>query len=199
MLRAGENNIVVHLISQNGLPHFNPGKRYQLEVGEHIIPLSDTLQMAVGCTRPERPRSTYFVDCPTALYNAMIAPLRQFPFRGIVWYQGESNIDTPHRYADYLAALAASWRQQFKRKLPFVIVQLPSYLEPAMALETGWTQIQQEQYLASQNIPKSTLVPLMDTGDAYDIHPQDKHIVGHRVAQQIIRLAYNEHLTAGPM
>ncbi|MBR4129618.1 MAG: hypothetical protein IKU02_01700 [Bacteroidaceae bacterium] len=199
LLRAGENDIVVHLISQNGLPHFNPGKRYQLEVGEHIIPLADTLQMAVGCKRPERPRNTYFVDCPAALYNAMIAPLRQFPFRGIVWYQGESNIDTPHRYADYLAALAASWRQQFKRKLPFVIVQLPSYLEPAMALETGWTQIQQEQYLASQNIPKSTLVPLMDTGDAYDIHPQDKHIVGHRVAQQIIRLAYNEHLTIGPM
>ena len=68
-----------------------------------------------------------------------------------------------------------------------------------MALETGWTQIQHEQYLASKNIPKSTLVPLTDTGDAYDIHPQDKHIVGHRVAQQIIRLAYNEHLTIGPM
>ena len=190
LLRAGENDIVVHLISQNGLPHFNPGKRYQLEIGEHIISLADTLQMAVGCTRPERPRGTYFVDCPSALYNAMIAPLRQFPFRGIVWYQGESNINTPHRYADYLTALAASWRQQLKRDLPFVIVQLPSYMEPTMALETGWTRIQYEQYLASQSIPKSALVTLKDTGDPYDIHPQDKHIVGHRVAQQISRLAY---------
>jgi len=190
LLRAGENDIVVHLISQNGRPHFTQGKRYQLEIGEHIIPFADTLQMAVGCTRPERPRCTYLVDCPAALYNAMIAPLRQFPFRGIVWYQGESNIDTPHRYADYLTALAASWRQQFKRDLPFVIVQLPSYMTPSMALETGWTRIQHEQYLASQRIPKSVLVPLIDTGEANDIHPQDKHIVGHRVAQQMSRLAY---------
>lgn len=190
-LRAGENSIVVHLISQNGQPHFTPGKRYQLEIGEHIIPLGDTLQMAVGCKRPERPRCTYFVDCPAALYNAMIAPLRQFPFRGIVWYQGESNIETPHHYADYLTALAASWRKQFGRELPFVIVQLPTFMGFATSSqETGWAQIRHEQYLASQRIPKSAIVPLADTGETYDIHPQDKHIVGHRVAQQMSRLAY---------
>jgi sialate O-acetylesterase len=200
LLRAGENNIVVHLISQNGQPHFTKGKRYQLEVGEHIIPFGETLQMAVGCKRPERPRCTYFVDCPAALYNAMIAPLRQFPFRGVVWYQGESNIETPHHYADYLTALASSWRQQFfpsvrrrrnGRDLPFVIVQLPTFMDfPTASLETGWAQIRHEQYLASQRIPKSAPVSIIDTGEAYDIHPQDKHIVGHRVAQQMSRLVY---------
>lgn len=202
LLRAGENDIVVHLISQKGVPHFTPGKRYQLEIGEHIILLADTLQMAIGCTRPERPRGTAFVDCPSALYNAMIAPLRQFPFRGIVWYQGESNIDTPHRYADYLTALAASWRQQFNLNIPFVIVQLPAYMEHhTMPVETGWTRIRHEQYLAAQRISKSALVPLIDTGESNDIHPQDKHIAGHRVAQQMSRLAYNEHLPSagGPV
>ena len=74
--------------------------------------------------------------------------------------------------------------------MPFVIVQLPSYMEPAKALETGWTRIQYEQFLASQRIPKSALVSLKDTGEANDIHPQDKHIVGHRVSQQMSRLAY---------
>ena len=210
LLRAGENDIVVHLISQNGQPHFTPGKRYQLEISEHIIPFADTLQMAVGCTRPERPRCTYFVDCPAALYNAMIAPLRQFPVRGIVWYQGESNIDTPHRYADCLEALAASWRQQFfpsvrrrrnKRNVPFVIVQLPAFMaHHTLPIETGWTRIRHEQYLAAQRIPNSALVPLIDTGEANDIHPQDKHIAGHRVAGQMRNLAYSGHLpaTSGP-
>ena len=206
LLRAGENNIVVHLISQNGQPHFTQGKRYQLEIGEHIIPFADTLQMAVGCTRPERPRCTYFVDCPAALYNAMIAPLRQFPVRGIVWYQGESNIDTPHRYADYLEALATSWRQQFfpsvrrrrnRRNVPFVIVQLPAFMaHHPKPVETGWTRIRHEQYLAAQHIPNSALVPLIDTGEANDIHPQDKYIAGHRVALQMRHLAYSGHLPA---
>ena len=195
LLRAGENDIVVHLISQNGPPHFTKGKRYQLEIGERIIPFADTLQMAVGCSRPERPRCTYLVDCPAALYNAMIAPLRHFPVRGIVWYQGESNIDSPHRYADYLTALAASWRRQFGRKAPFVVVQLPSYMERhSIPVETGWTRIRHEQYLAAQRIPKSALVPLIDTGEANDIHPQDKHIAGHRVAMQMRRLAYGERI-----
>ena len=193
LLRAGENDIVVHLISQNGPPHFTKGKRYQLEIGERIIPFADTLQMAVGCSRPERPHCTYLVDCPAALYNAMIAPLRHFPVRGIVWYQGESNIDTPHRYADYLTALAASCRQQFGRKAPFVIVQLPAYMEHhTIPVETGWTRIRHEQYLAAQRIPNAALVPLIDTGEANDIHPQDKHIAGHRVAMQLRRLAYGE-------
>ena len=191
LLRAGENNIVVHLISQNGQPHFTPCKRYQLEIGEHVIPFSDTLQMAVGCTRQERPHCTYFVDCPAALYNAMIAPLRQFPFRGIVWYQGESNIETPHRYADYLTALAASWRKQLGCKVPFVIVQLPGIMNHSTKqLEAGWSLIRQEQSLAAQRIPKAALVTLTDTGEANDIHPQDKHIVGHRVALQMSRLVY---------
>ena len=195
LLRAGENDIVVHLISQNGMPHFVRGKRYQLEINEHIIPFADTLQMAVGCTRPERPRCTYLVDCPAALYNAMIAPLRHFPIRGIVWYQGESNIDSPHHYADYLTALAESWRQQFRRKIPFVIVQLPAYKDHhAFPLETGWTRIRHEQYIAAQRIPNAALVPLLDTGEANDIHPQDKHIAGHRVAMQMKHLSYGERM-----
>ena len=195
LLRAGENDIVVHLISQNGMPHFVRGKRYQLEINEHIIPFADTLQMAVGCTRPERPRCTYLVDCPAALYNAMIAPLRHFPIRGIVWYQGESNIDSPHHYADYLTALAESWRQQFGRKVPFVIVQLPAYKDHHdFPLETGWTRIRLEQYLAAQRIPNAALVPLLDTGEANDIHPQDKQIVGHRVAMQMKHLSYGERM-----
>lgn len=199
LLRAGENDIVVHLISQNGLPHFTQGKRYQLEIGDHVIPFADTQQMAVGCTRPERPRCTYFVDCPAALYNAMIAPLRQFPFRGIVWYQGESNIDTPNHYADYLTALAESWRQQFGNNIPFVIVQLPGIMNHSSKQhEMGWNLIRHEQHLAAQHIPKSALVSLTDTGEANDIHPQDKHIVGHRVAQQMIRLAYHNHSSRLP-
>ena len=44
-------------------------------------------------------------------------------------------------------------------------------------------------------------MPLIDTGEANDIHPQDKHIAGHRVAQQMRRLAYGEHLPSagGPL
>ena len=105
------------------------------------------------------------------------------------------NIDTPYHYGDYLTALAESWRHQFGRKVPFVIVQLPAYKgHHALPLETGWTRIRHEQYLAAHRIPNSALVPLLDTGEANDIHPQDKHIVGHRVAMLMKHLTYGERM-----
>lgn len=190
ILRAGHNDIVVHLMSQQGRPGFTPQKLYQLEVGQRTFTLSRQLHMAVGTTMPRKPSSTYFVDTPTGLYNAMIAPLGDFPFRGVVWYQGESNLSNTALYSSLLQGMIDSWRKQFSQPLPLVVVQLPGYqqhhLQPV--LESGWTQIRHQQLDAVRHIPYAALVPTFDTGEANDIHPQEKHIVGARVAQSMNRL-----------
>ena len=201
VLRAGKNDIVVHLMSQSGRANFTKGKLYQLEVGDQVFKLSETLQMAVGCTMPPKPSSTYFVSGWTGLYNAMIAPLRDMPLKGILWYQGESNMSAPDIYATMLEAMTAAWRQQFKRQLPLVIMQLPGYMSRhEKPVETGWTKIRHQQFLAAGHIPYAGLAPTLDTGEFNDIHPQDKKTAGHRAALQMERLAYGEKLVAcGPM
>ncbi len=194
VLRAGKNDIVVHLMSQSGRPNFTNGKLYQLEVGNQVFPIGQQLQMAVGCTMPRKPASTYFVDTPTGLYNAMIAPLQDFPVKGMLWYQGESNLGNADNYADFLEAMVASWRKQFKKDFPVVIMQLPGYMSHhEQPVETGWTQIRHQQYLAAQHIDKAALAPTLDTGESNDIHPQDKKTAGHRAAQQMSRLAYGDN------
>ena len=193
ILREGENEIVVHLMSQSGMANFTRGKLYQLEVGELVFPIAPELQMAVGCTMPSKPASTYFVDTPTGLYNAMIAPLQDFPVKGMLWYQGESNQGQPSTYADMLKAMVNSWRQQFKSKFPVVIMQLPGYMSKhEQPVETGWTRIRHQQYLAAQQIKKASLAPTIDTGEYNDIHPQDKITAGKRAAQQMNKLAYDD-------
>lgn len=193
VLRAGRNDIVVHLISQHGRPNFTRGKQYQLEAGGKVFPLPETMRMAIGCTMPHQPASTYFVSGWTGLYNAMIAPLGRMPLKGVLWYQGETNIDLPDNYANLLAAMADSWRQQFGRQLPFVIMQLPAYMgHHDQPFESGWTKIRHQQLLASQLIPNSALVPTLDTGEPNDIHPQDKRPAGWRAAMQMTRLAYGQ-------
>lgn len=193
VLRGGKNDIVVHLMSQSGRPNFTKGKLYQLEVGDRVIPLGQQLQMAVGCTMPRKPASTYFVDTPTGLYNAMIAPLQDFPVKGMLWYQGESNLGNADRYADMLEAMVASWRKQFKADFPVVIMQLPGYMSKHdQPVETSWTKIRQQQYLAAQHIQGASLAPTFDTGEYNDIHPQDKKTAGNRAAQQMRRLAYGD-------
>ena len=196
ILRAGKNDIVVHLMSQSGMGNFTKGKLYQLEVGDQVIPLAQELEMAVGCTMPRKPASTYFVDNPTGLYNAMIAPLQDFPVKGMLWYQGESNLSHPEGYADMLEAMVTAWRKQFKTDFPVVIMQLPGYMSKHdQPVETSWTKIRQEQYIASQHIKGASLAPTFDTGEYNDIHPQDKATAGHRACMQMMKMAYGERST----
>src|SRR3546814_15723486 len=69
------------------------------------------------------------VRYPTVLYNRMIAPLVPFTIRGITWYQGESNSDRPKAYPHLFPALIESWRNDWKRPLPFYYVQLAPHFE----------------------------------------------------------------------
>ena len=201
ILREGKNEIIVHLMSQNGRPEFNPGKLYQMEVGGSTYSIPATIQMCVGSLMKPKPHTTYFVDGNTGLYNAMIAPFQDFAFKGILWYQGESNMGNTGEYSSLLEGMVTAWRKQFNKELPIVIMQLPGYMSKHdKPVDTGWTQIRHQQYLASQHISQSALAPTLDTGEAVDIHPQDKDIAGLRAALQMMKLAYGEKkiVSSGP-
>lgn len=202
ILREGTNDIVVHLMSQSGRANFTSGKLYQLEIGDDIIRLADSSgktslnddwTYAVGTEMPRRPSSTYFVDCPTGLYNAMIAPLRDFPVKAAMWYQGESNVGNTSSYGAMLQAMIGAWRKQFGSNFPVAIVQLAGYMSRHdKPFESGWTQIRNQQYRAALSTPNTALVSIFDTGEWNDIHPQDKRTAGYRASLVMRRLAYGE-------
>lgn len=202
ILREGNNDITVHLMSQSGNANFTSGKLYQLEIGDDIITLAnssdketlnDGWTYAIGKEMPRRPSSTYFVDCPTALYNAMIAPLQDYPIKAAMWYQGESNVGNTSTYAAMLEAMVGAWRQQFGINFPVAIVQLAGYMaRHDKPFESGWTQIRNQQYIAARQIKNAGLVSIFDTGEWNDIHPQDKRTAGNRAALVMRRLAYGE-------
>lgn len=200
LLHEGENEIMVHLTSQSGFGNFTKGKLYQIEIDGEIITLDDQWQMAQGSKMQPKPGSTYFVDGNTGLYNAMIAPFQDIQLKGILWYQGESNLGNTDKYAEYLEAMIGAWRKQLGKDYPFVIMQLPGFQkrhdEP---FESGWTQIRHQQYIAAHSIKNAGLAPTLDTGEYNDIHPQDKITAGHRAALQMEKLAYKRKLVStGP-
>ena len=183
VLHEGENEIVVHLLSQHDNPRFVKDKLYRIEVGEDYYPIGEEWQMQVGSTMEERPFNTYFVAGYTGLYNAMISPLQDFPVKGMLWYQGEANLDNAEQYADLFDGMVKSWRKQWGKKFPVVVVQLPRYMDRHdNPVETSWAQMRWQQYLAARNISKCGLVPTLDTGEWCDIHPQEKDVIGERAA-----------------
>jgi sialate O-acetylesterase len=117
------------------------------------------------------------------LYNGMIHPLVRFPIRGIIWYQGEGNIDDGFIYFSRMKALILGYRKAWSRpNLPFYYVQLaPLNWGPASRPKTDLPEIWEAQ-TAAMAIPHTGMVVTNDIGNTGTAHPRNKQEVGRRLA-----------------
>ncbi|MCX6937965.1 MAG: sialate O-acetylesterase [Verrucomicrobia bacterium] len=139
-----------------------------------------------------------------ALFNGMIAPLAPFTFRGVIWYQGESNSDTTARataYGPLLETLVRDWRQAFDQPdLPFKIVQLAGWGKPsATPADSNPALVREAQAEVARRIPGCQLAVAIDLG-ANTIHPPNKRDVGLRLAAQALDKTYGvPTVSSGPV
>ena len=138
---------------------------------------------------------------PTSLYNAMVAPYIQYPIKGVLWYQGESNAGHPKLYKEYMLTLIRSWRKVFNNpELPFIYAQLPNFMDVSyLPEESNWAEMRQSQ-LDALTLPNTAMTVNIDLGEWNDIHPDDKKGVGERMALAGLKLAYgNDIVYSGPI
>ncbi len=130
---------------------------------------------------------------PGVLYQGMIAPLAELELCGVIFYQGESNTPVAAAYRDLFGALIGSWRANFRRpELPFLYVQLTGYGEtPTAPSDSPWAALRQAQ-AECEDLPRTAMVPIIDLGEALDIHPKRKREVGARLALAARALSYGE-------
>ncbi len=122
------------------------------------------------------------------LYNAMFAPLKGVKVDAILWYQGESNAGDK-LYSEVFKTLISTWRNYLDSPAaPFIFVQLASYrAKPKNAMDTGnWpmTRAAQTEALDLDNV---RMVPAIDIGDEFRIHPLNKQEVGRRAALWLLQ------------
>ena len=144
---------------------------------------------------PEDPRSHRWRA--SGLWNAMIAPLVSYAMRGVLWYQGESNTDSPYQYREVFARLISDWRRAWGEKdFPFLFVQLPNFAEGP---EDSWAVLRESQAKALA-LPNVGMAVAIDIGESHNIHPRNKQEVGRRLVLTAEAVAYGkrqEHM--GPM
>jgi sialate O-acetylesterase len=140
---------------------------------------------AVPGAMPDHPLSK--ADRPTAIYNAMVAPLVSYGFRGALWYQGESNNGEGMLYLEKMKALISSWRRlSGQGDFPFLYVQLAPYrYNNPTALPGIW-----EAQLAALSIPNTGMAVITDIGNVADIHPRNKEEVGRRLSLWALAKTY---------
>jgi sialate O-acetylesterase len=138
---------------------------------------------------------------PTLTYNAMIAPLRPYAMRGVIWYQGESNGWDHQEYLPLMQTLIADWRKKWDEEFPFLFVQLAAYKAPATH-PVGNSQIAsvREAQRLTLGTPNTAMACTIDIGDANDVHPHNKQEVGRRLALAARATVYGEKIEhSGPL
>jgi sialate O-acetylesterase len=131
----------------------------------------------------------------------MIHPLIPFAFKGVLWYQGESNADRAWQYRTAFPLLIQDWRKQFKNEMaPFYFAQLASFVTDGNSNNgCAWAELREAQTNTLQ-LPNTGMCVTTDlVKDPKDIHPTNKQDVGKRLAAVALNKLYNKKVYfAGP-
>ena len=130
---------------------------------------------------PPGPGSPYR---PGQLAKTMVEAIVPMAMNGILFYQGESDVERAEDYGQLLIALITRWREVFRdAELPFYNVQLPMYIDAGAEDDRRWAILRQQQEKVWRALRNTHLAVLIDGGEYGNLHPTDKLTPGQRLAQ----------------
>ena len=206
VLRKGKNTIAVRLNAPAGNGEFIKDKPYKIIGDAAEIDLTGTWKYKVGLDLTEVSKYTERLknrqSVGSGLYNGMIYPIRHYRVKGTIWYQGESNAGRSHEYGALMSALITNWRELWQKpELPFLLVQLPNFMEKhEKPTDSGWARIREAQLNTFKTTPNTALAVTYDVGEWNDIHPLNKKAVAQRLFLGARKVVYGEKVThSGPV
>lgn len=170
----------------------------------------------VSASDPKNPRpANYGREACNALragscHNSMNEPLYPMAIRGVLWYQGCSDVGNESWYTSLFQNRVDSWRRRFTHAgtLPVIATEIaphnlgtkPTSREkikqglvdksPVWSVSASW-----RAYITklANSIPDCSSIPLNDGGED-DIHPINKELVGERWFRQAMKRAYGRDI-----
>lgn len=167
--------------------------RHGFEQSDHFAPVIKALHVPDIDSLSKAGVSVGPNSYPSLLFNAMIHPLLQFPIKGVIWYQGESNAARAYEYRTSFPLLIADWRDHWQQgEFPFYFVQLSSFKAGGGNSNKGstWAELREAQALTLR-LPNTGMAVTTDIGDTDDIHPRNKQDVGRRLAASALHFTYH--------
>lgn len=129
---------------------------------------------------------------PGSVYAKDVRWLAPYALRGVLWYQGESDITRAQEYPAMLRVMVDRWRSDFRQpELPFFVVELPGYLgkenDPEdQRVQAKWRPIFREaQARFVAETPAAFLAKASDLGEPHEIHPRDKKPLAARLVNAV--------------
>jgi len=131
---------------------------------------------------------------PAGMYNGMIHPIRDFDFRGILFYQGENNSfgESWKPFYATFPLVIEQWRESFG-DLPFGIIQIAGWSSRRTMtydMNHHTNVIREIQFDTWQATQQTGLIATYDTNSNQGIHPGAKRPVGERSARWALGSVY---------
>lgn len=167
------------------------GTKVQSWVSEEVISPFNIDLKHLGKPFSENDRSRQHKPC--ALYNGMISPLINYTIKGMIWYQGESDVPNPVFYENIMPEFVKGLRRDFNvGDFPFYYVQITPYSYKEKAKGRAATLREVQAKLMTQ-IPNCGMAVTLDIGDSTCIHSAEKRKVGQRLAYWALAKTYNSN------
>jgi len=125
-----------------------------------------------------------------ASYNAMIYPVINFNIAGVIWYQGEANVDNASTYEPLFSTMINSWRKAWQKDFPFYFVQIAPFAGYGNNISGALLKEAQTKTLSTPNTGMIVIDDMVT--DVNNIHPTDKKDVGYRLANLALSENYNK-------
>lgn len=145
---------------------------------------------------------------PSINYNGQLNPIKSFPVRGIIYYQGESNTKRALEFRFMLRKMAQDLRERWQQPhLPFYYVQMFNVGPTSNGLyeEGSWQDLREQQELLLHDplIDSVGMAVIIETNEqskntdeGLRMHPHTKKPVGERLAGLALKEVYKQDVAA---
>lgn len=139
---------------------------------------------SIKLKKPEEPATLISYNRPwresSVLFNGMINPVIPYTIKGVLWYQGESNVSHANEYYHLFSSMIKGWREKWNiPNLPFYFAQIAPFNYSKM---DAAAQLRDAQYQVMKNVSNTGMAITVDVGEMRDQHFNRKKEVGDRLA-----------------
>ncbi len=128
------------------------------------------------------------------LHNTFLKDFVPYAIRGVIWYQGETNLMEGKLYTKKMHQLYDGWSALFRNpKMPFYYVQIAPYaygIDRGVNRDDFFAPFVEAQAAFAQEEPRAAMTVINDIGDVRDIHPGNKWLVAKRLALHALKRDY---------
>lgn len=128
-------------------------------------------------------------ETPELIWNGRVAPIAGYGARGILWYQGCSNMGQPTCYDKLQNAMVRAWRKAWGRDLPFIYTLLAPYEhgDPDGRWRPHFVEAQMR---TADSIPNAWYVSTETLGNKVTVHPSQKKEVADMMVMRALQNVY---------